>query len=167
VKLTAIDAISAMVAPVVLITTGSLLTNGLLNVYAEINDRLREMTRERLSILSGDQGELLDAASLPPVRRERITEIDYQLPMLTCRHRWLRDAVLWVYASIGLLGLSVIGIAAAVAADVESVGLVALGFVAAGTVVMLVGLGLAARSLAASSDAISYEIRRALTLGNR
>jgi len=165
VKLTAIDAISAMVAPVVLITTGGLLTNGLLALYGEINERIREMTRERVSLLSSDAGELLEAASLPAMGRERLTEIDHQLPMLTCRHRWTRNAVLWIYASLGLLGLSVIGIAAAVAADVESVGIVALGFVAAGTVVMLVGLGLAARSLVASSDAISYEVQRTQTLG--
>jgi hypothetical protein len=144
VKLTAIDAISAMVAPVVLITTGGLLTNGLLALYGEINERMREMTRERVSILCGDQGEWLDAASLPASGCERLTEIDHQLPMLICRHRWTRDAVLWIYASLGLLGLSVIGIAAAVAASVESVGIVALAFVAAGTVVMLLGLGLAA-----------------------
>ena len=63
---TAIDAISAMVAPVVLITTGGLLTNGLLALYGEINQRLREMSRERVSILSGDQGELLEAPGCPP-----------------------------------------------------------------------------------------------------
>ena len=154
-----------MVAPVVLITTGGLLTNGLLALYGEINQRLREMTRERVSILSGDQGELLEAASLPAVARERLTEIDHQLPMLVCRHRRTRDAVLWIYASLGLLGLSVIGIAASVAADVESVGIVALAFVAAGTLVMLFGLSQAARSLAASSDAIYYEVQRTRTLG--
>ena len=154
-----------MVAPVVLITTGALLTNGLMALYGEINHRLREMSRERVSILSGDQGELLEAASLPASGRERLTEIDHQLPMLIFRHRRTRDSVLWIYASIGLLGLSVIGIATAVAADVESVGLVALGFVAAGTLLMLFGLSLAARSLAASSDAISYEVQRTRTLG--
>jgi hypothetical protein len=55
-----------MVAPVVLITTGGLLTNGLLALYGEINQRLREMSRERVSILSGDQGELLEAPVCPP-----------------------------------------------------------------------------------------------------
>jgi hypothetical protein len=149
----------------VLITTGGLLTNGLLSLYAEINERMREMSRERVSLLSTEEGELLEAASLPAMGRERLTEIDHQLPMLTCRHRWTRDAVLWIYASLGILGLSVIGIALAVAADVESVGIVALGFVAAGTVVMLLGLGLAARSLVASSDAISYEVQRTRALG--
>lgn len=39
--LTAVNAISAMVAPVVLLTTGSLLANGLLVVYSAVNDRMR------------------------------------------------------------------------------------------------------------------------------
>jgi hypothetical protein len=45
VRLTPIDAISAMVAPVVLLTVSSLIANGLLVLYNGINDRLREMTR--------------------------------------------------------------------------------------------------------------------------
>jgi hypothetical protein len=45
--LTAVNAISAMVAPVVLLTTGGMLSNGLLTVYGSINDRTREMTGSR------------------------------------------------------------------------------------------------------------------------
>jgi hypothetical protein len=45
VTLTAVNAISAMVAPVVLLTTGGLLPNGLLTVYNSINDRLERLTQ--------------------------------------------------------------------------------------------------------------------------
>ena len=45
-----------MVAPVVLLTVGSLISNGLLTVYNSVNDRLRQMTRERIEILTGPAG---------------------------------------------------------------------------------------------------------------
>ena len=42
-----------MVAPVVLLTVGGIISNGLLTVYSGINDRMRDMTRERLQIRRG------------------------------------------------------------------------------------------------------------------
>lgn len=42
-----------MVAPVVLLTVGGLISNGLLTVYNSVNDRMRLMTRERVDILTG------------------------------------------------------------------------------------------------------------------
>ncbi len=51
-----------MVAPVVLLTVGSLISNGLLTVYNSVNERARQMTRERIEILTGPAGEKLDVA---------------------------------------------------------------------------------------------------------
>jgi hypothetical protein len=48
-----------MVAPVVLLTVGGLVTNGLLTVYSDGNDRMRDMTRERIEILTGPEHEKL------------------------------------------------------------------------------------------------------------
>ncbi len=45
--LTAVDAISDMVAPVVLLTVGGMLSNGLITIYSDIDNRMRDMTRER------------------------------------------------------------------------------------------------------------------------
>jgi GNAT superfamily N-acetyltransferase len=53
VDLTAISAISAMVAPVVLMTTGGMITNGPLAMYGAVNDRMREMTQQRLELRTG------------------------------------------------------------------------------------------------------------------
>jgi hypothetical protein len=163
VNLDAVDAISAMVAPVVLLTTGGLLSNGLLMAYSAVNDRMRQMTRERIEIRAGPRGEML--GRVPSVGQERLAEIDTQLPMMLRRHHLLRDAVLLVYAAIGVLGLSTIFIAVAVVLHSENFGRVALGLVLAGTIIMLTGLVAAGMSLARSADAITYAVERTRRLG--
>jgi hypothetical protein len=154
-----------MVAPVVLVTTSALLSNGLLAVYGSVNDRMREMTSERLALLSGPSGEFLSEAELPAVRQERLAQIDQQTPMILRRHRLIKKAVLVLYGAVAILGLSVIAIAVAVSEDSESVGDAALGLVLAGTVVLLLGLLIAARSVASSTDAITYAVRRTSSVG--
>jgi hypothetical protein len=112
VTLSSVSAISAMVAPVVLITTGALLSN---------------------------------------VRRHQLT----------------RNAVLLIYAGIGVLVVSVIDIALAVTRHSETFGRSALALVLAGTIVMLLGLVVAARSMAKSADAITYAVDRTGTARTR
>lgn len=162
--LTAVNAISAMVAPVVLLTTGGLLSNGLLTVYGSVNDRLREMTRERIQLLTGPAGEKLELDAVPVMSRERLSEIKVQLPLILRRHRLTRLAVFTTYVAIGILGLSILVIAIAVGEDDEIAGRVALGLVLAGTAIMLLGLGVAATSLAKSADAITYAVDRTMSL---
>jgi Protein of unknown function (DUF2721) len=155
-----------MVAPVVLITTGGMLSNGLLAVYSSVNDRMREMVQERIEILAGPDGEWLAPDSLPAVGRERLAEIGQQLPLMWRRHRLVQHSVLWIYGGIALLALSVIGIAVAVTAHSEPVSQAALGLVLSGTVVILVGLLVAARSMARSADAVTFELERTRELGS-
>ncbi len=161
--LTAVDAISAMVAPVVLLTTGSLLTNGLLTVYSAVNDRMRDMTRERIEIRSGPEGELV--GDISAIGQERLAEIEAQLPMMLRRHHLVRNAILLIYVAIGMLGLSIIVIAVAVVQHSEDFGRAALGLVLAGTVIMLTGLVAAGMSMARSADAITYAVERTRRLG--
>jgi hypothetical protein len=163
----AITAIQAMVTPVVLITTAAIFSGALLPMYGSVNDRMRAMDHERLEILTGAAGTLLPAAEVPPSGRERLTQIDTQLPMLLRRHRLLHNAVLLIYAGVAVLVLSVITIGAAVTGGSGAAGDVALALVLAGTVMLLGGLLLAARSIMISMDAIDYEVRRALSLGSR
>jgi hypothetical protein len=165
VTLTAVNAISAMVAPVVLLTVGGLLTNGLLTVYSAINDRMREMTRERIDILTGPAGERLDPAALAVMDWERLAEIKVQLPLMVRRHKLTRLSVLTIYAAIAVLGLSIVVIAVAVVENDEIDGRVALGLVLAGTIILLLGIGLAGLSLAKSADAIDYAVERTQSLG--
>jgi hypothetical protein len=149
-----------MVAPVVLLSVSGLMTNGLLTVYSGINDRMRDMTRERLEIRRGPAGQMLDADSVSPVDKERLYQIGMQLPMLLRRHKLTRASVLVIFAAIVVLGVSVIAIAIAVAGDNEVTARIALGLVLAGTVILLAGMGVAALSLARSADAISYAVER-------
>lgn len=162
----AVTAVQAMVAPVVLITAAAILSGALLTMYGSVNDRMRAMDHERLEILTGAAGALLAAAEVPPSGRERLTQIDTQVPMLLRRHRLLRNAVLVIYAGVAVLVLSVITIGVAVTGGSGAAGTVALALVLAGTVMLLGGLLLAARSLLISADAIDYEARRTLSLGS-
>ena len=160
----AIRAIEAMVAPVVLITTAAILSGGILSMYGSVNDRT--MNRERLESLTSDTGTFLSVSVLPASSRERLAQIDIQLPMLLNRHRLLKNAVLAIFAAIGVLVLSVIVIGAAVTSGSGGVGVAALALVLAGTTTLLVGLLMATRSILMSQDAIYSEVRRALSLGS-
>jgi len=165
-KLTAIVAIEVMVAPVVLITSAALLFGALLAMYTSINDRMRGMTRERREILTEPTGTVLSSASVPAIGRERLTQIDTQLPMLLRRHRLLHDAVFLIVAGVAVLVLSVVAIAVAVTNRSGPVGTVALVLVVAGTVTILGGLLIATRSIMISAEAIDYEVKSSLTLGS-
>jgi hypothetical protein len=159
VSLKAIAAIEAMVAPVVLITTGAILTNALLGSYSLISDHIRAMARERVGILGGEHGEH-GAAGIGTISEERLGEIDVQLPMLLVHHRILRRSLLVMYLGLVLLTLSVIGIAVALLTDSEVLASVALGFVVAGTVDILVGLALVLKTLAISANEIAETVER-------
>jgi hypothetical protein len=162
----AVTAIQAMVAPVVLITTAAILSAALLTMYGSVNDRMRAMDHERLTLLTAADGTLLSTADLRPGGRERLTQIDTQLPMLLRRHRLLHDAVLLIYAGVAVLVLSVVTIAIAVTERSDPAGTAALALVLAGTVMLLGGLLLAARSIIISTSAVDYEVRRTLSLGS-
>ena len=157
----AVTAVQAMVAPVVLITTAAILSGALL-MYSSVNDRMRAMDGERLGILTSAAGTLLSAAEVPPAGRERLTQIDTQLPMLLRRHRLLHNAVLSIYAGVAVLVLSVIAIGVAVTDSSGAAGTAALALVLAGTVTL--PLLFAARSIMIAMDAIHYEVARALSL---
>jgi hypothetical protein len=160
VSLEAVSAISDMFAPVVLITTGGILSSGLLGVYATVGERMRAMTREWLDIRTGPHGELLGTADVSAVGQERLVQIDQQLPLMMRRGDLLRDAVFLIYVGIVGLVLSMFAISVAVTHDSEAWGWVALGLVLAGTVVMLAGIVVAGRSLVRSADAIRYAVER-------
>ena len=159
-SLRAVTAISAMVAPVVLITATSIFANGLHAMYVNLYNHLRGLVEERLDILADDRGALRNLAELDDVGRERVHQIDRQLPQMLHRHHVLRNAALVIYASVGFLVLAVIAIGVAVVRDSESWGAAALGLVLAGTVVMLAGIVLSGRFVAKSSDAITYAVQR-------
>jgi len=154
-----------MVAPVVLITAGGILSNGLLGMYGTVNDRMRALTHERFTIVTAPDGTFLSHAELPPSKAERLAEIDHQLPMLLRRHGHIHDSVLLIFSALAVLVLGVIAIAVAVTSHSDGFGTAALALILAGTVIILAGLVFAAQSLALSRNAIEYEVSRTLSLG--
>jgi hypothetical protein len=70
-----VSAIGDMVAPVVLITLTTIFSNGLTAVGTGLGRDVLAMERERMSILRGPHGEVLVEGSVPPMDRERLTEI--------------------------------------------------------------------------------------------
>ena len=163
--LTTVNAISDMVAPVVLLTVGAMVSNGLITIYSDIDNHMRDMTRERLEIRRGPAGQVLDTDAVAAIDQERLYEIGVQLPMLLRRHKLTRLSVLTIYGALASLGLSIVVIAIAVGLNDEIAGRVALGLVLAGTIILLLGLGVAATSLAKSADAITYAVKRTTNLG--
>jgi Protein of unknown function (DUF2721) len=159
-NLPAVSAITAMVAPVVLITTSGMLTNGLLGAHHELYGHIRAMTRERLDIRPGPNGALLSPDECSPIGQERLREIGHQLPNMLHRVRLLRSAVTFIYFSITVLVLSVIFIGVAVLLRAESFGLAALVLALSGAAGLVIGPGVAERTIVRPMDVMSYAVER-------
>jgi hypothetical protein len=56
---TAISSIQAMLAPAVLMTTDAILVGGVQSMYAAVNDRMRDMTSEKVDRWTTSDGSLL------------------------------------------------------------------------------------------------------------
>ena len=134
------DAISAMVAPVVLITMGSLVCNGLTLAAAAVHDYMRYLRDQQFDLCTAPGGELLDAAGVPTASQARLSEIDQQLPLVLWRFRLIQRALVLVYAGIAVLVLSVIAIAVAVTSGSQPGGDIALALVLAGVLVEFAGI---------------------------
>lgn len=164
-RLAPISTISDMVAPVVLIITCASILGGLLAGHDSAKERLFAMSHERLDLLSGPKGELLDVASVPERDRERIAVIDAQLPIFLVRVQRIEKATALVYAAMALLVLGVIAIGLAGAADSDDLAWAALGLVLSGVAVLFVGIVGAVGLLIRAHAAASYEANRTRRLG--
>ncbi len=81
-----ISSIQAMLAPAVLMTTAAIMANGIQSMYSAVNDRMREMTSEKLARFTRGDGGLLDRHQLSATAALRVDLIDAQLPRLLQRH---------------------------------------------------------------------------------
>jgi hypothetical protein len=153
-------AIGTILTPVVIVTSAAILVNGVLSMYASVNDRMRAMVVERLELLGPD---LLR----PQGGRagERLDELDRQLPRLLRRHRLLRDAALLVYLAIAAVVASMFLVAIAETVTAAWVATAALWVLLAGTLVLAGGLLQTVRAVRSSDDAVVAEVRRVLDLG--
>jgi len=149
-----------MVTPVVLITMAVILASGLLNAGTAVRDRVFELNREHLGILGGPHGEVLDEDSVPPIGRERLTQIRIEMPLVVRRVGRIRNAILITWISIGVLVLSVPAIAIAVTTDSEAVAFTALALIMAGVAGVFAAIVTILAPLARSANALVEETRR-------
>ena len=154
------SAIGDMVAPVVLITLTAIFANGLLATLTALGDRLMALDQERLDILAGQHGEVLDEDSLTPIDRERLRHIKCLMPVGFKRARNLRIAIVTMWTAIGLLVLSVAAIAVAVTANSEAFAFTALALVLAGVAGVFTGIATVLVPLARPTEAPIDAIRR-------
>ena len=160
------QAISTILAPVVIVTSCAILIGGMLTLYGAANDRMRALSRERLDLLRTAGGDLRSASGNVDVyAAERLDEIDRQLPQLLRRHKRIHDAILVEYCSILLLVACMFSIAVAYATRSSLIANVALVLFLAGIAMMLAGVGVMAREIWHSHTTVAYEVERVLTLG--
>jgi hypothetical protein len=162
----AISSIQSMIAPAVLMTTAAILAGGVQTMYSAVNDRMRDMTREKLVRLTATDGGVVDRRQLGAASAFRVDEIDAQLPLLRARHRHLRAALQFFYSSVLLVVLTMILIAVAITIPAAAAGTIALVSILLATVALLFGLGAVALSIRQSVNAIDYEVDRTLRLGS-
>jgi hypothetical protein len=157
--------IQLIIAPVVMVTTCGIILTGFLARYAAINDRLRLMVRERLDLLRPNP-ELpgQSARYAAALDRERLAQIDAQVPELLRRHRLLRDAIFLLYLAIAVFIASMLGIAAAAVSGLAWLATAALVSFLTGTLVLLASVLLTALELRASHRALEFEVRRVTAL---
>lgn len=159
-------AIQFILAPVVMVTSCAILANGILSRYASINDRMRSLTKERLDLLRGSDGAMsVSSVAGNPLKRERLGEIDEQLPRLLHRHRLVHNSTLATYLAILIFLVCMLAIALAVLPNSVTLAMVALVVFLAGTIVLLVGVLLISSEVRISNDEIRYEVERVLSLG--
>ncbi|HEX6452226.1 MAG TPA: hypothetical protein VF060_22555 [Trebonia sp.] len=144
----------------VLITIGGILANGLTNAYSAVSDLMFQLNREKLRILGGPHGEVLDEDEVPEIDRMRLDQIRFEMPLVIRRIRRIRNAGIAFVSGVGFLVLSVIAIAVAVTAGSQAFGYAALALVLAGSVAEFVGVVLSVVMLVRSYDALLHEARR-------
>jgi hypothetical protein len=139
-----------------MISACAITLTGILSHYAAINDRMRAMARERLG-LAGEADIVKEAAM-----RERLNEIDAQLPKLLRRHKMIRNSVLLIYVAVLIFIADMFVIAAATMA--ETLAALALAVFLGGMGALLVGVLLMAMEIRISHRAVEYEVLRVLAL---
>jgi hypothetical protein len=143
--------IQLILGPVVMISACSVFVGGVLNHYTSVGDRIRALTRERLDVLGARQSTL---------GLERLEEIDAQLPELLMRHRLIHDALISIYASIGVLILTMCTIAVTASIAADWVGSAVYAVFVLSVLAMLIGVVLITMEIGTSRRSLVFEVDR-------
>jgi hypothetical protein len=156
---TAGKTIQLILAPVVMMTACGILLNGMLAHYGAINDRIRALASERLGLAL-----VAPAGEHRALARERLSEIDHQVPMLIRRHRQVHHAIVWVNTAVVILIVSMFIIGAAALAHSAALGTIALFVFLAATTAVMIGAGYMTVEVRTSHASVAYEATRVVGL---
>jgi hypothetical protein len=156
---TAAKTIQLILAPALMVSACGILLTGMLSHYGSINDRIRRLTAERLEL-----SQLQPAEGHVALARERLTEIDHQVPMLIGRHRQVHYAILLAYTGVAILVVSMFVIAAAALSGSSTTGTFSLFVFLVGTAAVMGSAMFMALEVRSSHQAVSYEGMRVIDL---
>jgi hypothetical protein len=154
-----IAAITDLVAPVVLVLSAGIIVNALLGAYTEVAARLFAINQERLSILTGPDGEIVDLDTLPGASQERMAQIEYEIPLIVRRVRRLRLGALLAAFAICLFVAGIGCVAVTITAPHAGFGWPSLGLILAGVFALLLSVLTTAGLLVRSADALLNEVK--------
>ena len=162
-----IRTIQLMLAPVVMVTACTSYINMLSFDYQSIVSGIRSMSREHLDLLqaasSGETG--VSISTLDAVSRERLHEIENELPGLLQRHGFIRNALLCINVAILIFIASMFLIAAAAFTTIPPGAFIALLAFLAGIGMVFIGVVQVIRDNSRSHRDVIYEAMRSLKFG--
>lgn len=166
------NVISLILAPVVMISSCTLFMNGLLQRYDSLSARLRAMHIEHMELLraireenAANQCDPRETGSLCNFNKERLVELESEMPHLLKRHRLQWHAILAAEISIGTLVLSMFEIGFHVITHMPWVESVALFTLLVGALVFLTCIMITAVEFTTSPKAVTFEVNHGLELG--
>ena len=156
--------IQLILAPVVMLSACSIFVGGVLSHYTSLSDRIRALSRERLDVVRTLRTMQDGPDGARAITRERLEEIDGQLPDLLGRHQLVHHAALAVYGAIGIFILTMCVIALTAAVSADWVAVVVFGVFVVGVLATLLGVLLITLEVRTSRHALQYEVRRVIRL---
>ncbi len=148
--------IAVIIAPTVLITSCSLLINGLLQRFENMSTRLRGMNLERVNYLREEDHHLTAA---------RLRQISVQSPRMLWRLKLLRNALVAAYIAIFISVISMFIIAAAVLTTAAVAAMMALLLLLAGMGALLVSVAIATLEVWRAHLDVIFEVEDSAGLG--
>ena len=162
-----IRSIQLMLAPVVMVTACSSYVSMLSFDYQFIISNIRSMSREHLDLLqAADSSETgASVSTLDAVSKERLHEIENELPSLLQRHGFIRNAMLCLNIAILIFIASMFLIAVAEFSNLPPGAFIALLTFLAGVGMVFIGVVQVIRDNARSHRDVIYEAMRSLKFG--
>ena len=164
---TIIRTIQLMLAPVVMVTACSTYITMLSYDYQSIVSSIRSMSREHLNLLqaASDSETGVGLSTLDIVSKERLHEIENELPGMLQRHGFIRNALLCINISILIFVASMFFIAIAEFTDIPPGSFIALLTFLTGVGIVFIGVLQVIRDNSRSHRDVIYEAMRSLKFG--